>query len=204
MISRAGIQDAACFWVWAIPTFLFSLVLFWLWTPLSKRIVSRVGRSALLVGACILAIPGILYILYYAHAFDNAVWFYRFRAMPFCEVAASGLGAITGFLHTTFRPQSPGEKLVWPLVLFVLLFIPFMKPVLDPVDYGQLRQRCEGEVCLQSTQATCGPSSAATILKLFGQNASEQELARESFTYRGGKSGTLPAPWASADSLSNS
>jgi ABC-type bacteriocin/lantibiotic exporter with double-glycine peptidase domain len=36
------------------------------------------------------------------------------------------------------------------------------------------------------TVSTCGPTSAATLLKEFGQNASEEELPRESFTYRGG------------------
>jgi len=39
---------------------------------------------------------------------------------------------------------------------------------------------------MQSTFSTCGPSSAATILKAFGQTASEKELASECLTSRGG------------------
>jgi predicted double-glycine peptidase len=34
--------------------------------------------------------------------------------------------------------------------------------------------------------STCGPASAATLLNVLGHPASEQELARESFTSRGG------------------
>lgn len=170
----------------AIPTILLALLLFWFFAWLSKRLVSRTARAGLLVVAIVTAIPGLLYVLYYAHLFDNAVWFYRFRALPHSEFAASGLGAMAGFVQTILRPQTPGEKLVSPLALGVLLFVPFMKSALDPVDYNQLQQKCEGEVCLQSTPSTCGPSSAATLLKQFGQNVSEEELARESFTYRGG------------------
>jgi len=170
----------------AIPTILLSFLWFWLWASLTRRIDSRARRAALLILAVILSIPGALFVIYYAHLFDNAAWFYQFRTAPYSELAASGLGALAGFLHCVFQPKSLREKLVLPVALGVLLFIPFIKSVLDPVDYGTLRPECDGEVCLQSTPSTCGPSSAATLLKLFGQNASEQELARESFTYRGG------------------
>jgi len=49
-----------------------------------------------------------------------------------------------------------------------------------------LRDRCEGEVCMQSAFSTCGPSSAATLLKTLGQTASEKQLAGECLTSRGG------------------
>ena len=39
---------------------------------------------------------------------------------------------------------------------------------------------------MQSTFSTCGPSSAATLLKAFGQAASEKQLASECLTSRGG------------------
>lgn len=40
--------------------------------------------------------------------------------------------------------------------------------------------------CMQSTFSTCGPSSAATLLKALGQSASEKQLAGECLTSRGG------------------
>ena len=41
-------------------------------------------------------------------------------------------------------------------------------------------------VCLQSSESSCGPASAATLLRLAGVMASEQDIARESFTTRRG------------------
>lgn len=140
----------------------------------------------MVVVATVLAIPGALFVLYYTHLFDNAAWFYSFRAVSHTELAAAGLGSIAGLVQSEFQPNTPGEKLIVPLILCVLLFVPFIKSALDPVDYGRLQKVCPGEVCLQSTPSTCGPTSAATLLKLFGKNASEEELARECFTYRGG------------------
>lgn len=170
----------------AIPTFLLSFALFWLYMSLTKRVVSKAGRALLLGSAITLAIPGSLFVLYYTHLFDAVAWFYAFRALPYSEFAASGMGAIAGVLHTKFQSGSRGEKLVVPIALSVLLVIPFIKSLLDPVDYNQLRRTCEGEVCLQSTPSTCGPSSAATLLKLFRQTSSEEELARQCFTSQGG------------------
>jgi hypothetical protein len=170
----------------AIPTLLLSVALFCLFASLANRLTSRLSRTGLLILATALAIPGALFVLYYAHLFDNAAWFYQFRALPDSELAAAGLGAFAGFLQSVSLPKTLGEKLIAPIVLGVLLFVPFIKSVLDPVDYSQLQRKCEGDVCLQSTPSTCGPTSAATLLKLLGQNASEEELARECFTYRGG------------------
>lgn len=42
------------------------------------------------------------------------------------------------------------------------------------------------DICLQSTHATCGPASLATILKKLGVEATEAEIAREAYTYAGG------------------
>ena len=170
----------------AIPTFLLSFLLFGVGFYAAGRVVLGVGRTVLLIVAVLLAVPGLLSVLYYFHPFDQAAWFYNFKALPYAELTASGLGFAAGILQRWVEPQTTGGKLITPVTLALLLFIPFMKSVLDPVDYGSLRSTCEGEVCLQSTASTCGPTSAATLLKLFGLKASEAELARESFTYRGG------------------
>lgn len=41
-------------------------------------------------------------------------------------------------------------------------------------------------VCMQSTMSSCGPASAATLLKAMGYAITERELARDSFTTRTG------------------
>ena len=170
----------------AIPTVLGAGILFWLGGTLERRIVGRTVRRWLVFAGVLLAIPGCLFILYYAHLFDGFAWFYNLRALPFTELLAAGPGFIVGFLHSWFQPEKWGEKLIAPVTLAVLVFVPFMKPVLVPLDLRALRNDCPGEVCMQSTSSTCGPSSAATILKLFGQKASEKQLATECYTYRGG------------------
>jgi ABC-type bacteriocin/lantibiotic exporter with double-glycine peptidase domain len=84
------------------------------------------------------------------------------------------------------RPEGTGEKVIWPIALFVVISLPFIKPILDPINLDSLRTSCPDKVCLQTTYSTCGPSSAASILLSLGQDASEQSLAREALTSKGG------------------
>jgi len=133
-----------------------------------------------------LAAPGVLYALYYTHLFDDAIWYCEWRTLPLTELLAGGVGLLAGRLHAWYDPQSLGEKLAAPLLAAALVLVPFIKPLLAPLDTGALHADCPGEVCLQSTLSTCGPASAATLLKRFGIRTSEQELARECFTYKGG------------------
>lgn len=143
-------------------------------------------RLGLLVCGVMVACPGLLYVLYYLHVFDSAAWLYNLRTVRYTELLASGMGLLAGIVQAWWEPESIGERAAAPCVLFVLVLIPFVKPLLDPLDLGQLKDHCEGDVCLQSTFSTCGPASAATLLMTFGDDASERELARESFTSRGG------------------
>lgn len=173
-----------------IPVVIFTAVgagvLFYFGSLLGKKAGSRLGRIGLLAVGLILGAPGFLFVLYYAHLFDNAAWFYSFRILAFTEFLPAGVGLLAGVLNSWFEPESFGEKLVVPAALFVLVLIPFVKPLLDPIELNRLRERCDGEVCMQSTFSTCGPSSAATLLKALGQTSSEKELARECLTSRGG------------------
>ena len=169
-----------------VPTLIGSAALFWLGFVLQKKFHARRGASVLWLSAVVLACPGLLYVLYYAHMFDDATWFYSLRAVPYTEVLACGLGLAAGVVQSWWEPENLGEKMVAPVVLFVLTLVPFVKPLLDPLDMSKLKDRCDGEVCLQSTFSTCGPASAATLLRSFGKIASEKELAHDSFTSRGG------------------
>jgi peptidase C39-like protein len=166
-----------------IPTTALAFTLFALGTLAGRRFHSR---AILLSIGLLLAIPGLLFVFYYTHLFDRAAWFYNFRAMPGTELFACGLGFLAGLIYGWSEPQTMGERIVLPLGLFVLVLLPFCKPILVPLDTGALKQTCEGEVCLQSTPSTCGPASTATLLKSMGIHSSEMELAREAYTYRGG------------------
>lgn len=169
-----------------LPTVMSAAIFFWLGVTLERKMPSRALRVSLLLIAFVLAIPGLLFVLYYLHLFDSAAWFYNLRTARYTELLASGIGLLAGVVQAWWQPESIEKKAAAPCLLFVLVLIPFVKPLLDPLDLSQLKDRCEGDVCLQSTFSTCGPASAATLLKVFGKDASEKELARDSLTSRGG------------------
>jgi hypothetical protein len=169
-----------------VPTVCLAIALFWIGASLARRTSSKSSRTWLLLAGVLLAIPGVLFVAYYVHVLDNAAWFYNLRAVPGSELAASGIGLLAGVVYACFEPQTVGEKLAIPTLAGALLLVPYVKPILDPLDLERLADRCPGEVCMQSTPSTSGPASAATILRSFGIEASERQLAQESFTYRGG------------------
>ena len=160
--------------------------LFYLGMILAAKLTSRPWRVLFLSVAVLFSLPAFFYIFYYTHLMDGAVWFYNLRIHSNTELLASGLGFLAGTVYASRRPETLPQKATIPLITLVALMIPFLKPLLDPLNYAALSANCAGEVCLQSTPSTCGPSSAATILRLFGDNASEKDLAQESFTSHGG------------------
>jgi len=168
------------------PTILLA-ALFYLAGAFAERNSKSIRlRIALLLLGLVISIPGLLYVTYYLHILDRAAWFYNLRAWPGTELLASGLGFGTGWLQAKMQLDSAGERIVLPLIAVGLLLVPYLKPLLDAVDLDQLTERCDGDVCMQSTASTCGPASAATILHALGRSGSEREVASEAFTSRGG------------------
>ena len=167
-------------------TLALAAALFRLGGLAERKLVSRVERIGALSIGFIMAVPGLLFVLYYTHLFDGAAWFYKLRALSASELAACGLGFVAGFIHSSLQPSSLGERLAAPAVLLALLLVPYSKPWLAPLDLTWLSGRCDGDVCRQSTLSTCGPASAATILNSLGSKTSEKELATECHTYQGG------------------
>lgn len=145
-------------------------MLFWIGTRFRLGVVSIPA-----------AIPGLLFAAYYLHFFDGWGWFYNYRAESYSELTASGLGLAAGTIHRRIE-----MKLIAPIALFATLFIPYAKPLLSPVDLAKLGTERNGEVCLQSTLSTCGPASAAALLRAFGIPVSERELAEDALTSRSG------------------
>lgn len=132
------------------------------------------------------AAPGVAFTLYYLHWFDGAAWFYAFRSLPASELSAAGTGLLAGLLQAeVVRRRLPARTLV-PALTLAGLFVPYMKPLLSPLDRSTLRAACPDGFCLQSSASTCGPASVASILRLFDVNETEATLAREAFTSSGG------------------
>jgi hypothetical protein len=140
--------------------------------------------------AGVLALPAVVYAFYYSRLMGEPVWLYSFRSLPLTELLGSGIGFLAGWLQST-REESGLLKKHFGVMFFPLFFgfvvtVPFLKPLLRPLDWSEFRERWNDGVCLQSTLSSCGPASAATLLKLKGKPASEAALARECFSYAGG------------------
>jgi predicted double-glycine peptidase len=74
-----------------------------------------------------------------------------------------------------------------PLFALVALgAIPYMKPVLGPLEDTAFKNRKQGEYCLQSTTSTCGPASVCNVLQQLGVKVTEHDVARASYSYVGG------------------
>lgn len=144
-------------------------------------------RWFLLFLAALSLVPGVLFILYYAHLFRDSEWYLQFRAINHIEVLAGLAGFAFGWAEHRGKMGVWQRRLVGRRLLLRagLLFIlaPFPKPLLLPVDLsGNLHAMWRDDVCLQSVPGTCGPCATATILRQLGIASSEEELALAMFS----------------------
>ena len=172
------------------PTLLMAGLLFWLGTKVESRFTSSTTRLFLLFVATILAIPGLLFAAYYTKLLGEPIWLYQFRAAPGTELTAAGAGLLAGFIHQARHKNVFLKRqlrvLTVPAILAVIVGAPYVKPLIRPLNKSLLTEHWEDGVCLQSTPSTCGPASAATIVRSLGSTVTEAELAHECLTYAGG------------------
>jgi hypothetical protein len=172
-----------------IPTLLIALGLF-----AAGIIAGRRTKGLVFAGLCVaglaIAIPGILFGAYYLKFFGEPIWFYEFRSAPFTELSASGAGFIAGLLHGRFSTGDRFRRIAgrwfFPGILGIGLLVPYLKPIVRPPVWKQFQDRWSDDVCLQTSESSCGPACAATLLRRLGKSATEEEIARASFTSRNG------------------
>ena len=99
------------------------------------------------------------------HWFDDAVWFYQMRSLPLAELSASGSGLLAGLIHALLVSRKPHWRPLMLGLLLVGLAVPYIKPLIAPLEFEELTAQCPGGICLQSTPSTCGPASVASILR---------------------------------------
>lgn len=151
-----------------------------------NAIRSKVGRRWLLALSAFMAFPAIMYGGYYLHVFDDQIWFLELRSIPGSEYLADGLGFFAGVLEASLGKRMPISRGFLLFLLLMGLSAPYLKPVFRPLDERHLREQWEDDVCLQTTASTCGPASAATLLKFLGEPTSEATLAKEAHTSASG------------------
>jgi hypothetical protein len=174
-----------------LPTAFLAGLAFWGGASVMKRAGGTRARLALIAAGVVLAVPGVLLAIYYLHVLDRAAWFYRLRALPGSELAAPLAGLLAGTLWSlpALRQKGPARlvtRCALPALLALGLALPYAKPVLDPLKWPDRPRIWRDGVCLQSTGATCGPSSAATLLRALGLPGGERELAGECYSSASG------------------
>ena len=173
-----------------IPVIVGTFAFFFLGICLSQRAHSQLQISILVLLGVLAAIPAILSCIFYTGFLGEAVWFYVFRAMPDTEFAACSAGLLAGWLQNlrnrSLRVSKQMSAGFIPFVLLLCVTLPYLKQVFLRPDWNNFADRWSENVCLQSSESSCGPASAATLLNFFGKPASERKIAQESFTSRRG------------------
>jgi peptidase C39-like protein len=171
-----------------IPTLLIAAILFVIGTKSSRA--NKSVFLALCVVGVVAAMPGILFSAYYLKCLGEPILLYQFRSAPFSELTAGAAGFLTGLLHGKFLNNERFRRIAgrgfFVGVLALGLPVPYFKPIVRPPDWKQFQDKWLDDVCLQTSESSCGPACAATVLRRFGKNVTEEEIARESFTSRNG------------------
>lgn len=151
-----------------------------------------------LAAGALLSLPALYNAAYYLHLLPETAWFYEARSWRGIELLVIPVGPTAGLLATLL----PRRLLLLPLLACVgVTWGPFLKPVLGPVRASTLHGTWTKDVCIQSTFSTCGPASAATILRTFGLSRSETEVARAAHSYIGGTEAWYLARYLRAQGL---
>jgi len=175
---------------WLIPTLLLALLFFWTGILLQRRIGKRLTFWMCVSLGAVVSLPAFVFSAYYLHVLDEPIWLYSFRALPGAELAAAGAGFLAGLFHGRFASEPRFLRIAgkWFFLgaLVLGLLIPYAKPILRPPRWSQFQDRWSDSVCLQTSESSCGPACAATILLQLGKSATEKEIAQESLTCRTG------------------
>jgi Peptidase C39 family len=173
-----------------IPTLLGALAFFGLGMWTSRRVKSRAQKLSLVFIGLAGAVPALLFVIGYTGILGEVKWFYSFRSWPGTELTASGAGLIAGWLQAQRNQSQRVRKQMSagfiPFILLLCVTIPYLKQIFLRPNWNNFTDRWSDGVCFQSSESSCGPASAATLLRLAGKPANEREIAVESFTSRRG------------------
>ena len=157
---------------------ILSIILFYIGLKLRNKLKASRYKNALLVISLILAVPGFSMVTYYFHLIDSPHWYIEFRAIPNIECINSFIGLFMGFAKIN-------SKSIALSLTVLMVVIPFSKPIIRPITLN-LESKWINDVCIQSSPASCGPSSLATIFQQKGIRTSEEEIAAASYTCSSG------------------
>lgn len=140
-------------------------------------------RIVLLGAFALLAIPALLFAVYYLHILPEQAWFYTLRSRDGTELLVIFAGCAAGAVASLLPRLLLGGPL---FALLALGIVPYIKPVMASIPESLFQEHWKDGICFQSTAATCGPASVSTLLRRLGSDSSERDVARASYSYAGG------------------
>lgn len=161
------------------------ILLFTLGDTLGSNAKRRSIVAMLLIAGIVMVLPALSFGLYYVHVIDEPIWYIEYRSIPYIEILSGFSGFLFGLLSKTLSKIRTVNihQFLYFLIAMLFCIVPFIKPIVLPVKlFSNITNTWVGDVCMQSTPSTCGPCSAATILKYYGINITEEEIARNSYT----------------------
>jgi hypothetical protein len=170
---------------YGIAATLGALGFYWIGRLLAKFVHDKKKSTLLLAISLASAIPGFLISAYYLHLFDHWLWFYSFRSIEGSELTAACFGLLPGFMSHKFerwRNIRLFSNVGLSAIIALIVFLPYSKPFVAPADLGKIVDSSDGLVCLQSLEYTCGAASTVTILRFYGMNTTEKQIAQECYT----------------------
>lgn len=185
-------------WFNFILCLLSGLVLFFIFTNLFRSLDSQFKRILLLLVTGIFAVFSFtIPIAYFSDVIGSNPLYAQFRSYNYTEMLvvlfAPFIGTINGWF--TARKHNSFYTCVCLVVMFLYISSPFLKPLIRPLQHD-LKNQWKDDVAIQSTASTCGPSSLATIFKLYGKNDTESNIATYAYTSSSGSESWYLARYA--------
>ena len=143
-------------------------------------------RAGIVVTFCLSAVPAVVYAGYYFRIFNEPIWLYRLRSIPGSELLACFSGLAGGWFAARVQTRFQISTLTTGGLYFGMIFLPYLKGWIWPIDAGSFSKAWRGEVCLQTTPSTCGLASAATVLRQLGIEIEEADLAADAYSTQSG------------------
>ncbi|SQI34441.1 Peptidase C39 family [Leminorella richardii] len=154
------------------------------------------GAVFFLLALVSLSIP----LTYLAGSLGENPAYANFRALPYAELTVCLAAPFVGRL-SLLLPLNRGIALLFCLVITLgYVSLPFIKPIVRPA--GEIVEQWRDGIAIQSTSATCGPASMATLMHRLGVSATQSEIARQSYNSGSGTENWYLARYAKSQGFS--
>lgn len=164
------------------PSLIIFLALYKTGRFIASKTRSTATASLTIITGATLSIPAILLFLNYFHIFDKSQWYYDFRAYYGSELTGSAIGFLAGAISEKTKHLKYGRLSLFTILLIIFIS-PYLKTFMAPLLWPLFDNTWKEGACIQTTSASCGPCSAASILRHDGLNVTEKMMAKDSFTY---------------------